>query len=346
MTRKQIFIEQLNEGQRLDDVFLVKSARLAETRAGKPYLIIEVTDKSGEISGPLWDDAERYAEICKPGEFVHLRGIVQSYREKLQLRIESVEPSGKEEVHLADFIPASPCDLEEMTEQFRKITASVEDKWVRKLLSRFFDNPEIWDRFCCAPAAKAIHHAYVGGLMEHCLSMAHLADMVSSHYQGLNRSVLLAGVFFHDIGKLGELQEQLGVVEYTAPGRLKGHLVMGSEMVAREAAKIKDFPEDLLTHIQHLILSHHGRHEFGSPTIPMTPEAFLLNYIDEIDSKMNLIDQLRRKMKGSEPQWTEYQRTLERFLYLTPGGMAGNSEAAGGQSGVSEQHGHVQKTLF
>ena len=145
---------------------------------------------------------------------------------------------------------------------------------------------------------------------------------------------------FHDIGKLVELEENTGVVDYTVAGRLKGHLVMGSEMVGHEAAKIKDFPEELLVRIQHLILSHHGRLEFGSPTVPMTPEAFLLSFIDDLDSKMNLIEQLRRKQKSEGPQWSEYQRTLERFLYLEP------LDDAPAEQSDSTSPQHRQKSLF
>lgn len=316
--RKNRFIADLGEGERVDDIFLVKTAKLAETRAGKPCLFLDLADKSGEIGGPVWENAEHVADFSQPGSFLHLKGQVQSYRDKLQLRIEELNPVSRDDVSMADFIVSSRYDLEEMAAEIQKIIASVEDFWVRKLLQHFFKKGEIWERFQTAPAAKGIHHAYVGGLLEHCLSMTRVADMLSRHYPGVNRSILLAGVMFHDLGKIEELKEQTGVVDYTSAGRLKGHLVMGSEMVAEAAGKIKDFPEDVLIHIQHLILSHHGRQEFGSPTVPMTPEAFLLSFIDDLDSKMNLIEQLRHKHKGDGPEWTEYQRSLERFLYLSP----------------------------
>lgn len=166
--------------------------------------------------------------------------------------------------------------------------------------------------------SQGIHHAYLGGLLEHSLSVAVLADTISSHYPGVDRSLLIAGALLHDVGKVEELQMELALIDYTPRGRLKGHLVMGSEMVAAEAARIKNFPVELLEQLQHLILSHHGRQEFGSPTVPMTTEAFLLSFIDDLDAKMNLMEQLRTKMTESGLQWTEYQRSLERFLYLSP----------------------------
>jgi len=339
--KKSRFIEELKEGDHVDDLFLVKSSKLAETRAGKPCLFLDLADKSGEISGPVWDNAEKVAAISRVGDFLHLRAQVQSYRDKLQLRIEHIEAVDKEQVLLADFVPSSVYDLDEMAQKLQKIVTSVENPWIRKLLNRFFQKGEMLESFQTAPAAKGIHHAYVGGLLEHCLSMAGVADMLSKHYPGVNRSLLLAGVFLHDIGKLQELQENTGLVEYTTMGRLKGHLVMGSELVAEQANRIKDFPDELLLQVQHLILSHHGRQEFGSPTVPMTPEAFLLSFIDDLDSKMNLLEQLRRKQPAEGHQWTDYQRSLERFLYLGP--LEQESVEDQQPDVVSRQR---QKTLF
>jgi 3'-5' exoribonuclease len=194
----------------------------------------------------------------------------------------------------------------------------VHNPFLKKLLCSFFKKEPMWQRFQDAPAAKGIHHAYVGGLLEHSLSVARIADGLAAHYSGVDRSLLLAGALLHDIGKVEELAMDLAVIDYTAQGRLKGHLVMGSEMAAEAAAHIKDFPAELLTQLQHLILSHHGRQEFGSPTVPMTIEAFLLSFVDDLDAKMNLMEQLRKKMKEPGLQWTDYQRSLERYLYLGP----------------------------
>ncbi len=211
--KKNKFIEQLQEGERLEDVFLVKASRLSETRTGKPSLILEVGDKTGEISGPVWDNAERYTEMCRSGNFIFLKGLVQSYRDKLQLRIEEIKPIEKREVSLADFVPSSQFDIAEMAAEAERIISSLENKWVRKLLSRFFTDEKIWEKFKHAPAAKGIHHAYAGGLLEHCLSMARLVDLLANHYIGIDRSLLMAGVFFHDIGKLYELSDEGGLID-------------------------------------------------------------------------------------------------------------------------------------
>ena len=313
---KSRFIEHLKEGDRLDDVFLVKSARISETKAGKNYLILTVIDRSGELSGPVWDNVDACQRVCIPGEFIQLKGLVQSFRDKLQLKVETVQEVNRDSVDLADFIAAAAGNPQEMAEEIQRLVHSVKDPFLRKLLNQFFKAGEVWERFQKAPAAKGIHHAYVGGLMEHCLSMARIAEMMAGHYEGVNRSLLLAGALLHDIGKVEELVMEVGIVDYTDRGRLKGHLVIGSEMVGAAAARISGFPQDLLTQVQHLILSHHGRQEFGSPTVPMTVEALLLSFIDDLDAKMNILSQLRRKMNDGEMQWTDYQRPLERYLYL------------------------------
>ncbi len=315
---RQKLIDLYKEGDRIKGIFLVKSARLAETRAGKPYLLVGIGDKSGEITGPVWNDAVRVAGFCKPGCFVALEGGVQSYREKLQLRIDSVTPADETQVDLKDFIQQSDRNIEEMAEDIRKTILSLDDPDIRKLLQVIFKEGDTWENFKKSPAAKGIHHAFTGGLLEHCHSMLKVAEFTAAHYPGIDRSLLIAGVLLHDIGKTVELTENVGVIEYSVSGRLKGHILMGCEMAANAAAKIDGFPSETLLAVQHLIASHHGRLEFGSPVVPMTPEAILLNFIDEMDSKMGLVEALRKKIKSGEACWSDYQSSLERYLYLTP----------------------------
>ncbi len=313
---KSIFVNQLSEGDRVDELFLVKSARLSETKAGKPYLILTVMDRSGELSGPIWDNAVQLHKLCNPGKIIRIVGLVQSYRDSLQLKIDSVQPVQKSTVELGDYFPVSSRNRQEMADELQALFRTIKNPYFKKLLNYFFNKSDWWIKFQDAPAAKGIHHAYIGGLLEHSLSTARICHFMADHYEGVDRSLLLAGALLHDIGKLEELTARDGVVEYTVEGRLKGHLVIGSEMVGEAAGRIKDFPKELLQQLQHLILSHHGRQEFGSPTVPMTVEALVLSFVDDLDAKMNLIEQLRRKMNSVELGWTEYQRTLERYLYL------------------------------
>ncbi len=339
--KKTTYVNELKEGDRVDDLFLVKSARQGETRAGKPYLIVTLMDRSGEISGPVWDGVERVGQICQPGTFVHLTASVGSYRDQLQLKIDKVLKVDSREVDTSAFTTACEGDRDSMALEVQSIIHSVENPFVRRLLGNIFGG-ETWELFQEAPAAKAMHHGYLGGLMEHCLSMAKLADLISSHYRGVDRSLLIAGVMLHDIGKLKELAMDKGLIEYTDSGRLKGHLVMGSEMVAEAAAQIDDFPTGLLQQVQHLILSHHGQLQFGSPTVPMTVEALLLSQIDDMDAKMNMMEQLRRKMKKAGYQWTDYQRSLERFLFLHPL----EDDSLDDKKGNDSSRGSKQQSLF
>ncbi len=316
MMEKKVFVEDLKEGDRFEDLFLIKNVKVGETRAGKPYLVLTVMDKSGEVSGPIWENAVALQKICVAGEVVQLTGVVQSYRDTLQLRIDGIDQLPQTKVDLVHFYPASPQNMQKMADEVQDLVQSVSNPFLKKLLSHFFKKGDWWSSFQEAPAAKGIHHAYIGGLLEHSLSVAKIADFMAKHYEGVDRSLLLAGALLHDIGKLEELKMESGIVEYTVRGRLKGHLVIGSELVAGVAGKIRDFPEELLEQLQHLILSHHGRHEFGSPAVPMTVEAFILSFLDDLDAKMNITEQLRRKMDNKEMSWTDYQRSLERYLYL------------------------------
>ena len=337
---KQKYIENLEAGEAIDDLFVVKASRLGETRAGKPYLSLTLGDRSGEIQGPVWDNAETLQDACSPGNVVRVHGLVQVYRDKLQLRIDRLQQVEVDAKSMEPFIQSSHRGMAEMAGELRQVIESVKNRFLKTLLTRIFIKDEAGKKFLESPAAKGIHHAYLGGLLEHSLSMARVAAMLSSHYSGLDHDILVSGALLHDIGKTAELSSEGGVIDYTDSGRLKGHLVIGCEYVGREAAKINDFPEDLLTHLQHLILSHHGRQEFGSPVVPMTPEALLLGFIDDMDAKMNLVEQLRRKLKNGQTQWSEYQRSLERFLLLSPLAedvstpvrtAEGNSPAAGKQ---------------
>lgn len=341
MTKRQ-FIDQLKEGDRFDDLFLVKSVRLAETKAGKPYLVLDVMDRSGELGGPVWEDVERYSDICQVGNVVRLAGVIRSFQGKAQLKPDSVERIPEKNIDLALFLPATSRDREGMALELQRIVHSVDDPFIRKLLLKFFKKGKYWTAFQDAPAAKGIHHAYIGGLLEHTLSVAQIADLLSTHYQGIDRSLLLAGALLHDIGKLLELVIDRGVVNYTNKGRLKGHLVMGSEMVGEAAAEIEDFPEHRLEQMQHLILSHHGRQEFGSPVVPMTVEAFLLSFLDDLDAKMNVTEQLRNKIDGGEMEWTDYQRSLERFLFLKGLGATSTNGSGSGEDDPSVR----QQSLF
>ncbi len=339
---KNRFIEDLVEGESFNDLLMVKNARLGETRAGKPYLVLTLGDRSGELSGPIWDNAERYQSLCVPGAILNVRGLVQTYNDKLQLKIDKVSVADEQSYEPEAFVAASHRETSAMQDELRKLIDTVQNGFLRTLLSQIFLNSNTGKIYQLSPAAKGIHHAYMGGLLEHSLSMAHVSVLLADHYEGIDRDLLLAGALLHDIGKTVELENATGVIDYTDTGRLKGHLVIGCEMIGREAERIKDFPEELLTQLQHLVLSHHGRQEFGSPVVPMTAEALLLSFIDDMDAKMNLVEQLRRKVKSGGMQWSEYQRSLERYLLLKPLSEQHGTDLQMNEESVSGK----QRTLF
>lgn len=339
---KNKFIEDLAEGEPFNDLLMVKSARMGETRAGKPYLVLNLGDRSGEISGPVWENAEACQNICVTGAVVNVKGLVQTYNEKLQLKIDTVSVADERSYELGAFIASSHRGAETMQDELKKLINTIRNSFLRELLDRIFFQNDTGKRYRQSPAAKGIHHAYVGGLLEHSLSMGKVSLMLAGHYEGIDSDLLLAGALLHDIGKTVELQNATGVIDYTDMGRLKGHLVIGCEMIGREADHIKDFPEDLLAQLQHLVLSHHGRQEFGSPVVPMTAEALLLSFIDDMDAKMNLVEQLRRKVKSEGMQWSDYQRSLERYLLLKPLADQQEENPSRLEEGVSKK----QRSLF
>ncbi len=312
---KTLFIKDLQDGQQVRDLFLISKKNYAETKAGKPYLALTLMDKSGEIEARVWDDAKRLNQLTEVGKVVSVHSQVKLFRDQLQLNITSLQIQPLDQVSLEDFMPTGPRSTEEMKTELTCLLESTADIHVGLLLENIFQG-ELLHQFLMAPAAKMMHHAYLGGLAEHTISVSGLAMKMCDHYPVLDRDLLLAGALLHDIGKIEEFDFSTVPFTYTDSGRLVGHLVMGSEMVRKRAENISGFPANRLDQLIHLILSHHGRYEFGSPCLPMTMEAILLHHLDDIDAKMNFIGRLSEQVDANQYQWSDYQRTLERFLLL------------------------------
>jgi len=341
---KNIQIKEITDGQTIRDLFLVREMSRGETKTGKPYLSLTLMDASGEISGRVWENAEQLMGECPAGAVVSVSGQAQAYKGILQLRIDNLSRIADSEVDLAQFVPSVQGNVGLMAKELLKLAGSVENPFLKELLLALFGERRLMQAFKKAPAAKVMHHAYVGGLLEHTLAVARLADSVSGLYPGLDRSLLMAGALLHDLGKLKEFSFDSFPFEYSDRGRLVGHMVLGIEMIQEKINGISGFPEDLADRLKHLILSHHGRHEFGSPSLPMMQEAFALNFLDDLDAKINYLDRLSGQVKGEGYQWTEFQRNLERFLFVR-GHRANDGSASldqGQDSGVDPR----QRTLF
>jgi 3'-5' exoribonuclease len=314
---KDLFVADIQDNQEVRTLFLVKSMRLAETKAGKPFLSLELMDRSGELVARVWDDAERLAPRCPAGAVVAVSGLAQLYKGALQLKVTALEQVAAEGPDWALFLPTTPYDIEAMAAEIIVLVKGLADQDIRRLLMAVVKDQPLWQAFTTAPAAKHMHHAYIGGLLEHSLGICRLADRVAALYPALDRSLLIAGAILHDLGKVREFSFSVPPFDYSDQGRLLGHMVISLEIIQAKLAGLRDFPEQTAMMIKHLVVSHHGRHEFGSPTLPMTREAFVLNLIDDLDAKMNYLDRLSRPVDPDRYQWTEYQRTLERFLFVT-----------------------------
>jgi 3'-5' exoribonuclease len=346
---KKIFVNQVQEGHAVDGIFLVREMSRAETRTGKPYLMVTLMDRSGEIAGRLWENADAFLEACAPGNLVQISAQAQAFRGTLQLKIDNVQQVDKQEADIGLFLQGSKKNIDKMAREIIALAKSVQEPFCQKLLLKFFQDSSFGEEFRRAPAAKTMHHAYLGGLLEHTLSVAQLASMLSDFYPALDRDLLISGALLHDIGKTKELSFHSFPFDYTDRGRLVGHLVLGVEMIQDAINTIPDFPQDLATRLQHLVLSHHGRYEFGSPSLPMISEAFVLNFLDDLDAKLNFLGRLEEQAPEPGYQWTDFQRTLERFLYVKgrPHSENDNIDAHGQQDDEdSSESNSKQQNLF
>jgi 3'-5' exoribonuclease len=308
------FINELRKGQTLESIFLVKDKILAKTKAGIPYLSLKLADRTGEAEGRIWDNALDFLPLFEKDDFIKVRGEVDEFQGILQLRITKVRKCEDREIQLGDYLPQTSQDIEKMLGELRKIASQVRQPFLSRLLEAFFNDEALMKKFKTAPAAKAVHHVFLGGLLEHTLSVVQLVLLVGPRYKGIDQDLLLTGAIFHDLGKVSELSFDRAF-DYTDPGRLLGHIILTVEMIDEKVRTIPDFPENLILALKHLILSHHGEYEFGSPKLPMTLEALLLHHIDDLDAKMNAVMAWIEKEKDTPSRWTSYHKLFDRFIY-------------------------------
>jgi 3'-5' exoribonuclease len=290
---KEIYIADLasyEEGKPFDSFFLVLNRQQRTTKTNKPYLNVTLGDKSGQLDGRVWDPADaRIAREFERGHTVKIRGCVSRFNEGLQIKIEQLRLALPDESDKADMLPATTQDVATLWNTLQGTVASVRNPHLQQLLTTILADEAIAGAFREAPAARGLHHAWLGGLLEHVVSLLGLAERVAAHYPLLDRDLLVTGVLLHDIGKIYELTWAAGF-DYTVEGILLGHIQMGAELVEKQIATLPDFPPRLRTLVLHMILSHHGKLEFGSPKLPMTPEALALNFIDDFDAKMRAVE--------------------------------------------------------
>ena len=313
----KIFIGELKKGQGVESTFLVKEKVLTKTKSGNPYLALRLADRTGEIDGRVWDSAMDFVPLFEADDFIKVRAEVDEFQGTLQLRILRLRKCQEAEIQLDDFLPKTLRNTEEMAAELRKIASQVHHQFLRELLEAFFADEDFVKKFKRAPAAKAVHHVYLGGLLEHTLSVVQLLLLIGPRYKGINQDLLIAGGILHDIGKISELSFDRSF-DFTDPGRLLGHIILTAEMVAEKIQRIPEFPEELSTLLKHIILSHHGEYAFGSPKLPQTLEALLLHHVDDLDAKVNGFLTWIEKEKGEPSRWTSYHKLFDRFI-LKPG---------------------------
>jgi len=312
---KTSFVTDLASEQTITSFFLVHEKEIRNTRAGKSYLRLELGDRSGTIEALMWDQFEPAAKDVSRDDIVKVNARVEIYRNKLQLSLQQLRLAKPEEVDLADFLPHTKQDVAKLWAQLLEYANSIANPWLKKLVNGIIGDPAIAARYKRAPAAKVMHHAFLGGLLEHVIGLCGLAKQVAAHYPELNADLLLTVAILHDVGKLDELCYDRAI-GYTTEGQLLGHIVMELETVSKAMDAIEGFPANLKTVVQHLLISHHGQYEFGSPKLPMIREALVFHYLDDMDSKMAAVRAALAADSG-DPEWSTLSFALGRkFLKL------------------------------
>lgn len=319
---KAPFVRDLKPNETITGVFLVQSKEVRQKKTGEPYLSLQLSDRTGDLDAKMWDNVAEAMDTFERDDFVKVRGLYQLYNGRPQFTVHKIRSVEDSEVEFADFFPASERDAEEMWAELQGIVARTSNPHLRALLEAFLDDPELATAYKIAPAAKSIHHAFRGGLLEHVLSVSALGRLVAGHYKMIDQDLLTTGIILHDIGKIRELSYGRGT-SYTAEGQLVGHIAIAVRMLSEKLRNLPEFPEELRNLVEHLILSHHGKLEFGSPKTPIFPEALVLHYLDDMDSKMENMRALIEKDAQTGGLFTPYSQSLERVvlrkqLYLDP----------------------------
>lgn len=342
--RKSHYVKGLQErgaeGRAFEDVFAVSKKSVLTSSRDKPYLRLTLSDRTGEIEGFLWDDAELFASRFEAGDLVTVAARLQIRNDAPQLRVDAIDRVSDrdlEGIDRRDFLPGLAMEAcQELWEELATILSEVSHPELARLLQGFLEDPKFRGVFLDAPAAKGFHHAYLGGLLEHTVGVLRLSRALGGLYSDrLNRDLLLAGAFFHDIGKVRELSRRPGF-DYTDEGALLGHIVAGAHMVREAAARLQGFPQSLLLQLEHLILSHHGEKEWGAPVQPQTLEAIALHYLDNLDAKLaGALQWLDRENVGAG-SWSSFWRGMGRSLLRTPNLGAAEGGAARGTGSMED----------
>jgi 3'-5' exoribonuclease len=304
------------ENKVIVSTFVVTTKQVKPKKSGEPYLALTLADRCGQIEAKMWDNVDDAIDAFEQDDFLKIKGLLNKYKNRFQLTIHKLRKLGDSEVDFADYLPKTTKDVDDLWRTLSAFVDSFQDQYLQSLVREFMADPEISAPYRNAPAAKTLHHAFIGGLLDHVVSLMRSCDLVSRNYSQINRDLLLTGAFLHDIGKIHELSYSRSF-SYTSRGQLLGHMIIELEMLQAKIAKIPNFPHELKTLLEHLIISHHGQYEFGSPKLPMFPEALMLHYLDDLDSKMESMRAHFEREAENDSSWTSYNASLGRTLLNT-----------------------------
>ena len=305
-----IWIKDIKEDDQVHGRYLVKVKKTGQTKNGDPFISITLSDRTGDVESRVWENALELSSLFNEGAILEVEGYATSYKSRIQLVLSNLKVADEEDPII--FLESAPRDIDEMMGALRGIITKIKDSHLKALSNRFVSDRSFTELFKRAPAAKNFHHNYIGGLLEHTLAVCEMSLRVTEQYQNLDRDLMITGAFLHDIGKVREFRYDTWI-EYSDEGRLFGHLVQGIEMVDEKLAGIKNFPDEKALRLKHIILSHHGEYEFGSPKRPKFLEAFALHLIDDLDAKMNGLGRFMEKdMK--EGAWTDFNKMFGRYF--------------------------------
>ncbi len=304
------------ENQTITSHFVVAVKQVKSKKNGELYLSLMLADRTGQLQANMWDNVGDTISSFEQDDFIKAKGILHKYNGRWQMTVHKIRKLGESEIDYSDYLPKTPKDVDQLWKTLCDYVDSFQNQWLKSLLHEFMSDEALVAAYKNAPAAKTLHHAFVGGLLDHVVSLFTVCDLASRNYPQVNRDLLLTGAFLHDIGKLHELSYQRSI-SYTTKGQLLGHMIIELEMLHEKLTRLPGFPDDLKILLEHMIISHHGQYEFGSPKLPMFPEALMLHYLDDLDSKMEAMRAQFEREGDLETPWTSYNPSLARPLLNT-----------------------------
>jgi len=309
-------LRELRQGETFIGFYLVKSKRVKTTKDGAFYIDLDLQDSSGVVNARIWDDAEKYKDEFSRGDIIKIEGVVGEWRDQLQIKIQRLRKAREDDpVNWEELMPKTSKNVDAMLAEIKEILDEISEPNLKNLINQYLQDEEFISRLKKSPAARNIHHSYLGGLLEHIWNMMRIAKfLVTNIYPQLNKDLLLAGVFLHDLGKILEL-EFTPTISYTKEGYLQGHIYLGLKMLNEKIQKLDSFPSELQLELEHIILSHHGEREWGSPVLPATAEAMLIHHIDNLDAKLAMVCEAIEADLNKDEEFTSWHPVLARHFY-------------------------------